>query len=85
MRQAAALPVRKPSPLMISWTLLGLEVESETDLVQPLEIAAVIKGIDDDGKIAYWTVSTPDLLSVEIIGMMTWGADVARFRIPDDG
>jgi hypothetical protein len=62
-----------------SWTLLGLPVEPEPDLAQPLEIAAVIKGFDAEGKVAYWTVSTPDLLNVEIIGMMTWGADVARY------
>jgi hypothetical protein len=56
---------------------LGLMIDCPDDMVQPLEIAMVVKGLDDQGKISYWTCSTPNLMSVEILGMMTWGADVA--------
>jgi len=62
---------------MMDWRLLGLEVEPDEDLAQPLEVAAVVKGLDSDGNVAYWTVKTPTILNVEVIGMMTWGADVA--------
>lgn len=58
-------------------TALGLEVELPDDMAQPLEIAMVVKGLDREGKIAYWTVPTSNLQSVEIIGMMRWGESVA--------
>lgn len=60
------------------WKLLGLEVDEPTDdLAQPLEVAAVVKGLDSAGHVAYWTVKTPDVQNIEVLGMMTWAADVA--------
>jgi hypothetical protein len=61
----------------MDWRLLGLEVEPDEDLVQPLEIAAVVKGLDSAGHVSYWTVKTPAIMNAEVLGMMTWGADVA--------
>jgi hypothetical protein len=61
----------------MDWRMLGLEIEPDPDLVQPLEIAAVIKGLDSEGKVCYWTAKTRDVMNVEVLGMMTWGADVA--------
>jgi len=60
------------------WTVLGMELEGpDGDLRQPLEAAVIIKGLDGDGEIAYWTVKTKGLTTVEVLGMCAWGASVA--------
>ena len=60
--------------------LFGIdEIEVPDDLGRPLEIAMVIKGLDTEGKVAYWTASTPNLMNVEIVGMMRWGESVALY------
>ena len=43
------------------WTVLGMELEDP----------------DGDGEIAYWTVKTRGLTTVEVLGMCAWGASVA--------
>lgn len=56
---------------------LGVAVEVPDDMVQAVEVAAVIKGLDTAGKLSYWTVSSPGLMTIEIMGMMEWGKNVA--------
>ena len=68
----------------MEWRMLGLEVEADEDLAQPLEVAAVVKGLDSEGNVGYWTISTPSLMNVEIIGMMHWGGATALFPGLDD-
>lgn len=62
---------------MAAEPFLGVEVDIPDDVAQALEVAMVIKGLDDNGNVSYWTVSTPNLMNVEIIGMMRWGEAVA--------
>ena len=57
---------------------LSLPVDVPADLARPLEVAMVIKGLDTEGEISYWCVSTGGLTGVEIGGMMLWGMDVSR-------
>lgn len=64
---------------MAQQTVLGIPVELPEDLSQPTDFAMVIKGLDSDGKVSYWTVSSDSLMNVEIIGMMRWGESVALF------
>jgi hypothetical protein len=68
---------------MPDWSVLGMPLRPEGDVAQPLEAAVIIKGLDADGKIAYWTTCTEGLTSIEILGMCTWGAEVA-LRAGDD-
>jgi len=60
-----------------SAAVCGLPLDPPAGMTQPLEAAVVIKGFDEDGAIAYWTAKTPGLTTVEVLGMLTWGADVA--------
>jgi hypothetical protein len=61
----------------IEWAALGMPLEPEVDLVQPLEAAVLVKGFDADGNLSYWCASTKGLTSIEILGMCVWGAGVA--------
>lgn len=67
--EALGLPVGRPEP---------------DDLAQPLEIALVVKGLDTSGKVSYYTLSTPSLMNVEIVGMLEWGKTVALYADDDD-
>lgn len=57
--------------------ILGIDTELPEDLTQPLAFAMVVKGLDSDGRVSYWTVPSDGLTGVEIIGMMRWGEAVA--------
>ena len=57
--------------------ILGIDTELPKDLAQPLAFAMIVKGLDGDGKLSYWTVPSDGLTGVEIIGMMRWGEFVA--------
>lgn len=61
----------------MDWTVLGMPIEPDEDLKQPLAAAVVIKGFDAEGKLSYWTACTDGLMNVEVLGMMHWGAAVA--------
>ena len=61
---------------------IGLPVNVPADLKQPLELAMVVKGLDDEGKVAYWTIASDAVTSIEITGMMAWGAWTAL--VPHD-
>lgn len=61
-------------------TVLGLELDTgeNFDCVQPLVALVVVKGLDSDGKIAYWACCTRDLMAVEAYGMAGYGAEMLR-------
>lgn len=62
----------------MDWTALGMPLEDPPDdLAQPLETALVVKGLSNDGQIAYWIMGSGGLQAVEVLGMFTWGAHVA--------
>lgn len=61
----------------MEWSVLGMTLEPDDDLAQPLAAAVIVKALDAAGQIAYYCVSTEGLSSVEILGMMHWGAAVA--------
>jgi hypothetical protein len=62
-------------------TALGLQLDSSDDaydIAQPLEVLAVIKGLDSKGSVCHWVIKTPDLTNVEAMGMAMFGYEVAR-------
>jgi hypothetical protein len=50
-------------------TVCGLPLEGETDLAQPLSAVVCVKGLDEEGHIAYWHRATDDLTRTEAMGM----------------
>ena len=65
----------------IEYTALGMPLETSDeayDLIQPIEVLVVVKGLDSRGKMCHWVVKTPDLLNVEAMGMAMWAYEVAR-------
>lgn len=65
----------------LEYTVLGLPLEAGDevrDLAQPVEALVVVKGLDSQGKMCHWAVKTPDLSSVEAMGMAMWAYEVAR-------
>jgi hypothetical protein len=59
-------------------TVCGLPLPAETDLSQPISAVVMVKGLDESGKIAYWTAATEDLMLTEAIGMAIAMADEFR-------
>ncbi len=67
--------------MSIEYTALGLTLDTtnkDYDIVQPLEILIVVKGLDPRGKLCHWTIKTPDLSNVEAMGMAMWAYEVAK-------
>jgi hypothetical protein len=65
----------------LEYTALGLLLETsdeDYDLVQPLEVLVVAKGLDSAGHVCYWVIKTPDLTNVEAAGMALFGLNVAQ-------
>jgi hypothetical protein len=65
----------------VEYTALGLPLDSRDeayDVVQPLEAVVIVKGLDSDDAVRYWTIKTPDLTNVEAMGMAMFGYEVAR-------
>ena len=62
------------------WSAMGLALttDGEDDLEQPLSVAAVVKGLDSSGRIAYWVTTSEELTGVEALGMFDWAAEQAR-------
>lgn len=52
---------------------LGMTVTVPGNLRHPLCVGMIIKGLDDDGDIAYWGTATDDVTTVEMLGMFRWG------------
>jgi hypothetical protein len=50
-------------------TVAGLELPGENDILQPLAAVVCIKGLDDDGKVCYWSRATEGLSTTEAQGM----------------
>jgi hypothetical protein len=64
----------------VDLTALGLPLDTsddDYDIVQPLEVMAVVKGLDSRGEVCHWAIKTPDLTNVEAWGMAMFGAKVA--------
>ena len=57
-------------------TILGMPLDAgEDDLITsltPICGMVVVKGLDEDGKVRYAAAATPDLESVECLGMARW-------------
>ena len=50
-------------------------------LVQPVNVLLVVQGIDDAGKLNYWTMLSPGLDSMTARGMAHWLlTDISRRR-----
>jgi hypothetical protein len=58
---------------MADSTILGMLLDIAEDdpiaTVQPLCGLVIIKALDEDGEVAYMTAATPDLMTVECLGM----------------
>ena len=59
-------------------TVCGLPLPGETDMTQPIAAVVMVKGLDEDGHVAYWTSATEDLMLTEAIGMAIAMADEFR-------
>jgi hypothetical protein len=65
----------------VEYTALGLPLDTTDeacDIAQPIVALVVVKGLDSDGRLVYWTLKTPDLSNVEAMGMAMWGYEVSR-------
>jgi hypothetical protein len=64
----------------VTYAALGLPLDTsdeDYDIAQPVEALVIVKGLDSRGKLCHWTLKTPDLTSVEAMGMAMWGYEVA--------
>jgi len=52
-----------------SVTVAGMTLEGENDIMQPLAAVVCIKGLDEDGKVCYWSRATEGLSTTEAQGM----------------
>lgn len=59
-------------------TVLGMAIDLADDLAQPLAAVVIVKGLDNDGNIAYWTSITEGLTGVEAWGMVMFAEQTAR-------
>ena len=50
-------------------TVAGLPLAGENDIMQPLAAVVCVKGLDADGKVAYWSRATEGLSTTEAQGM----------------
>lgn len=54
----------------LDMTVLGLKLDAEdNDLSQPLEALVIVKGLDTDGELSHWIISTDGLNPIEGLGM----------------
>lgn len=67
-------------------TVLGMPLAPGElhDLAQPLEAVVVIKGLSETGETSYWSTSTPDLNTVECLGMIGYADVVLRAGLARD-
>lgn len=59
-------------------TIAGMELSGENDIMQPLAAVVVIKGLDADGNVAYWSRATDGLSTTEALGMAVGLVDDLR-------
>jgi len=50
-------------------TVLGMPLNGDTDIAQPLAAVVCVKGLDEQGNVAYWSRSTDGLSLTEAQGM----------------
>ena len=50
-------------------TVAGLPLIGENDIMQPLAAVVCVKGLDEEGKVCYWSRSTEGLTTTEAQGM----------------
>jgi hypothetical protein len=50
-------------------TVAGLDLAGENDIMQPLAAVVCIKGLDEQGGVAYWSRATEGLSTTEAVGM----------------
>lgn len=50
-------------------TVAGLPLTGENDIMQPLAAVVCVKGLDAQGKVAYWSRATEGLSMTEAQGM----------------
>lgn len=54
--------------------VLGLDWDGIPDGSQPLHAVIIVKALDEDGDVAYYTRCTDDLMAVEALGMTSYAA-----------
>ena len=50
-------------------TVLGMPLLGDHDIAQPLGAVVCVKGLDEDGNVAYWSRATDSLSTTEAQGM----------------
>ncbi len=50
-------------------TVAGLPLIGENDIMQPLAAVVCVKGLDEQGKVCYWSRATEGLSTTEAQGM----------------
>jgi len=68
---------------MADATILGMPVQVNDDLQQPLGAVVIVKGLDDQGDVCYWIHKTDDIHCVEAAGMCTVAGDEFRATLLD--
>jgi hypothetical protein len=64
---------------LIDLTVAGMPLVCEADdIAVPLAAVVVIKGLDADGDIAYWSCATENLKTTEALGMAVGLVDDLR-------
>jgi hypothetical protein len=54
---------------VIEVSVAGIPLVGEHDIAQPLAAVVCIKGLDEDGKVCYWSRATEGLSTTEAQGM----------------
>lgn len=50
-------------------TVAGMPLIGQTDIAQPIAAVVCIKGLDETGRVAYWSLATDALTTTEAVGM----------------
>ncbi|MCW2904455.1 MAG: hypothetical protein JWO67_6720 [Streptosporangiaceae bacterium] len=67
------------------YTVLGMKLDTEhADLAQPLAALVVVKGLDAEGRVAYWAMATEDIQTVEALGMANYAKVRLEKSLADD-
>jgi hypothetical protein len=64
-------------------TILGMPIQVNDDLKQPLGAVVVVKGLDEHGDVCHWICKTDDISKVEAVGMLTVASDEFRATLLD--
>lgn len=61
-------------------TVLGMSLVNPPPSITPLSAVVILKALDEDGDLAYFTLATEGLLTVEAAGMMAYADSKIRGR-----